>query len=70
MAGPALVAYGHQGYHGVPPAGRLGMVLSSPQHHFALSRRGQIHDDMRSQLAALGIDGDGLKLNIVRVRGP
>lgn len=68
MAGLRLIGFGKQ-----PPQGarnRLTMVMNSPHHHYVLTQPQRGMDEIRSALAALGADAQGLQVNIREVGRP
>lgn len=70
MAGLRLIAFGKQLPAGAVQGNKLAVVLNSPLHHMALCNLPTAISDVRSQMAALGADSLGLRLNIQFVPFP
>lgn len=49
---------------------RLGVILSSPHHHYALSDRRAADEGVRDALDAIGVDTGNVPLTFARVLRP
>jgi hypothetical protein len=61
--------HGLQHSLGARPFKNAGVILSNPWQHAALANYGNVLKASSESVAALGSDGQGIRLNIVQLRG-
>jgi len=70
MAGLSLIAFGKQLPAGATQGNKLAVILNQPAHHYALDNLPATIASVREQLAGLGADSLGLRLNLQIVPFP